>query len=154
MGSIQTGLAITNPGTSSANINFALNRLDGTATGLTGNLTVPGNGQTALFLNEIPGFASVPGPFKGVLRMQSTVPISVVGLRGRYNERSDFLITTTAPSNEASPFSNGFLYFPHLADSGGYTTQFILLSGQLTQAPAGTLELFSQTGQPLTLQFQ
>jgi len=43
--------------------------------------------------------------------------------------RNDFLITTTMPINEAVAPSTSPLFFPHFADSGGYTTQFILFSG-------------------------
>jgi hypothetical protein len=50
----------------------------------------------------------------------------VVGLRGRYNERSDFLISTTSPSSEAAP-APAQSVFPFFADGGGYTTQFVLL---------------------------
>ena len=59
-----------------------------------------------------------------------------VGLRGRYNEREDFLVTTTMPSAESAP-SSAELYFPHFVDSGGYTTQFVLCG-----TPRGFLNTF------------
>ena len=110
---------------------FELTDLNGTPTGLTGSTSVPGNGQIALFLNQIEGFESLMLPFRGVLRIStgSSSGVSVVGLRGRYNERTDFLITTTPPSNEADTASTSEFLFPHLVDSGGYTTQFVLFSG-------------------------
>jgi len=37
---------------------------------------------------------------QGFLKVTATAPISVTGVRGRYNERKDFLITTTPPRNE------------------------------------------------------
>ena len=121
--------------------------LDGTSTGLSGAITLPANGQSALFLKEIAGFASMPSTFRGVLRLSSSAPISVAGLRGRYNERGDFLISTTPPVNEnAAPPDSG-LYFPHIADAGGYTTQFVLFGGQAGQASSGTLRFFSQSGE-------
>ena len=154
VGSIQTGLAISNVSTAPATVTLTLHRLDGSSTGSTGTVNVPANGQTAFFLNQVPGFTSLPSPFRGVVRISSAMQLSVVGLRGRYNERSDFLITTTAPSNEGNTPLRATLFFPHFVDSGGYTTQFILMSGGLSQAPAGTMGLFSQTGQLLTLPFQ
>jgi hypothetical protein len=36
-------------------------------------------------------------------------------------------------------------------DAGGYTTQFILLSGGLYQSSSGTLNFFSQSGTALNL---
>jgi hypothetical protein len=77
--------------------------------------------------------------------------ISVVALRGRYNERRDFLITTLPPVNETAPASSSALYFPHIADSGGYTTQFILFSGRAGQASSGGLTFFRQSGSDWTL---
>jgi hypothetical protein len=151
VGSIQTGLAVANISTSAAIVTLELSKLDGSSTGLTGTLTVPANGQVAIFLNEIPGFASLQTPFQGVLRVSSQVPIFVVGLRGRYNERNDFLMTTTPPVNETTAASTAGLFFPHIVDSGGYTTQFILFSGQPGQSSSGTVQLFSQSGGALNL---
>ena len=88
---------------------------------------------------------------QGVLRITSPTPVSVMGLRGRYNERGDFLMSTVPPSNEASPPATTSLYMPHFVDGGGYTTQFILFSGSANQSSSGTLRFFSQTGQPLSL---
>jgi len=53
----------------------------------------------------------------------------IVGLRGRNNERDDFLITTTPPVDETAAASNALLVFPHLAVVGGYSAQFIVFSG-------------------------
>lgn len=155
-GSIQTGVAVANSSGDAVNVNFELTRLNGTSTGLNGALTVPGNGQVALFLNQIPGFQTIPVPFQGVLRIASTTQtgVSVVGLRGRTNERGDFLITTTPPVNENAPASSAELVFPHFVDGGGYTTQFILFSGSANQSADGRLRFFGQLGQPLGLKFK
>ena len=164
VGSIQTSVAITNPSANPALVTFELNRLSGVSSGLTGSTTVPGGGQVSLFLNQIPGFASLQTPFEGFLRLSSTASISVAGLRGRYNERGDFLITTTPPLIEAQccpvcsslclPPSTSPLFFPHIADSGGYTTQFILFSAQPGSSSSGTMQLFNQSGGALGLTLQ
>ena len=74
-----------------------------------------------------------------------------MGLRGRYNERNDFIITTTPPVAEDEPAVQGETFFPHIVEGSGYTTQFILFSGQPGQAGSGTLRFLSQSGQPLPL---
>ncbi len=148
---IQSGFAIANSSSSTATITFELTKLDGSSTGLTGSTTVPANGQVAKFLSEI--FQNIPQPFKGVLRISGT-GIAVVGLRGRYNQRGDFLITTTSPVDEASPVTTAEYVFPHLADGGGYTTQFILFSGTAGQNASGVVRFFDQSGQPLPLTMQ
>lgn len=151
VGTIQTGLAIANTTPGAANVTLDVFKLDGTFTGLTSTILVPGNGQIARFAHEI--FPTLPLPFQGVIRISGggTSGISVVGLRGRYNERGDFLITTTPPSNEASTASSAELLFPHLVNGGGYTTQFILFSGTSGQSSTGNLRFFKQDGTSFSL---
>jgi spore coat protein CotH len=149
-GSIQTGIAVANSTASTAAVTFELTNLDGTSTGLTGTVSVPANGQAALFLYQVPGL-TLPTSFKGVLRISGPSGIAVVGLRGRYNERGDFLITTTPPVAEDEPTSQAEMLFPHIVEGGGYTTQFILFSGKPGQASSGALKFLNQAGQPLIL---
>ena len=150
---IQTGIAIANTAASAVDVTLELNTLTGKSIGLTGMLSVPGNGQVQMFLNQIPGFENLPAPFQGVLRISTTASrgVSVVGLRSRYNERNEFLITTTSPVNESSTPISTDLLFPHLADGGGFTTQFVLFSGSSAQTASGTLQFFTQGGQTLNL---
>jgi sugar lactone lactonase YvrE len=149
--SIQTGFAVMNTSANDATITLELTKLDGSSMGLTGILTVRANGQSAVFLNQVQGLGSLPATFQGVVRLLSSSAISVIGLRGHYNERNDFLITTIPPVNEASPASNSPVFFPHIADSGGYTTQFILLG---TRPSSGTIDFLSQSGTTWNATFQ
>jgi hypothetical protein len=107
----------------------------------------------AAFLSQIPGLDQLRLPFRGLLRISSPTPIAVAGLRGRTNERGDFLIATTPPVPEGGPGS-AELFFPHFADSGGYTTQFILFSGSSGPPLSGNLRFFSQAGQALSLKLK
>lgn len=145
IGSVQTGLAIANTSGNIADVRLELTTLEGLPTGLTGTFSIEPHGQRVGFLNQIPGLASLQSPFHGILRVSSQSSISVLGLRGRYNERSDFLITTTPPSNEAASAQSA-LYFPHIVDGQGYTTQFILFSSQPGPSPNGTLSFFNPSG--------
>jgi hypothetical protein len=149
VGAIQTGFAIANVGSTPATVSLELTGLDGASTGQSTTFDVPANGQVASFLHE--KFPNLTLPFKGVMRISGTGALSVVGLRGRYNERGDFLITTTPPNSESSPASAAELLFPHLVNGGGYTTQFILFSGTAGQASGGNLKFFKQDGTPLNL---
>jgi hypothetical protein len=69
----------------------------------------------------------LPKPFKGFVRISSVdnSDLAVVGLRGRTNERADFLVTTTPPVNENSTAASHTI-FPHFADGGGFTTEFVM----------------------------
>ena len=77
MGATQSGLAIANPSSSPVSVDLELMRLDGSSTGLSTRLNLPPNGQISGFLSEISGFASLPVPFQGVLRIASAVPVAV-----------------------------------------------------------------------------
>jgi hypothetical protein len=108
---------------------------------------LPGYGHFSLFLAQL--FQGLPNTFKGILRVSTqSAGISVVGLRSHYNERGDFLITTTPPSVENAAQSSTELVLPHLPDGGGYTTEFVLFSTAPGQATSGSLLLFQQSGQP------
>jgi hypothetical protein len=148
-GNIKSGIAADNTSTASANVTFDVTDLTGVpVSGIPPvTMTLNGGEQTAKFLSDI--FPFLPSPFKGVLRITTTSSgISVVGLRTRINERGDFLITTTPPANESSSPANMPMYFPQVADGGGYTTQFILFSGTAGQISSGILQLANPDGSP------
>ncbi|HEV8129751.1 MAG TPA: SBBP repeat-containing protein [Acidobacteriota bacterium] len=151
-GPIQTGVAAANPSPNPVTVTFEATPF-GPGAPTVGTATVPGSGEIALFMSQIPGLESLSSSFQGVLRIStnSAAGVSVVGLRGRANERGDFLITTTPPVNENSAPSMVEALFPHLADGGGYTIQFILFGGSAGQSSNGILRFFRQTGQPLNL---
>jgi len=154
IGSIQTGVAIVNTSPNPTTVSIELSRLDGSSTGLSGTLLLAANSQVSQFLNSIPGLASLETPFQGVVRLSSPESISVTGLRGRYNERRDFLITTTPAVDEATASTTGVTFLPQIADGGGYTTQFIMFSGLPGQTSSGTIDLFTQDGGVWSLDFQ
>ena len=107
-----------------------------------------------MYLNQIPGFGSLPMPFKGVARISSsTGNIAVLGVRCRTNERGDFIFTTTPATNETAA-APSTIVFPHIVNGGGYTTQFITFSGTPVEPTSGNLQLFSQTGGSLSINLQ
>ena len=114
--------------------------------------SLPPSGQVARFIDEI--FESLPENFAGVLRVTSTADVTIVGLRLRYNNRGELKMTTTSPSNEMDPSTSQDRFFAHLADSVGWSTQFILFSGTAGQNSSGTLSFIDASGQPLDLSTQ
>jgi len=72
----------------------------------------------------------------------------MVAVRIRYNERNEFLMTTTPPSNEMLQAGTAEVYFPEVANGAGWTTQFILFSGVTNQATSGTLTFEQPDGNP------
>jgi hypothetical protein len=146
-GSIRTGIAIANGGNKSAVVSLELSDMAGIDLGLHTSLTLPANRQVAVFLDEIPAFSNLSTPFQGVLRLSTASPsgFSMIGLRGAYNERGDFLIATMPHIDEELSGNGRERVFPHIVNGGGYTTQFILMSPMAT---SGEVRFFSQSGSP------
>ena len=65
IGSLQTGIAIANPGTGTASVVFELNTLSGTSTGLTGSLSLPAGGQTACVSEPNSGLRDIDDSVSG-----------------------------------------------------------------------------------------
>jgi hypothetical protein len=150
VGSIQSGIAIANPSASPVSVTLNLTDLSGAALATT-TFTLGANSQIAQFLNQLFASANLPQSVQGMLEIKTSGPgVAAAGLRGRYNERSDFLITTTPMLDESVAIS-GAQYFPHFADGGGYTTQFVLFSGTAGQTASGSLVFFAQDGTSLAI---
>jgi len=150
---ISTGVAVANATTIPVTVNFELSTLAGGTPILGGRITIPGDGQIAKFLDEIPGLEKLPLPFQGILRISAAFSpgIAVLGLRTRYNENKDFLMTTIPATSENALVSTAEVVFPHFVDNGGFSTQFILFSGYKGQQSSGQIRFFGQNGQPLDL---
>jgi len=146
--SIQSGIAIANPAAEPVRVQLDLSSTGGSRSA---TLELPAYGHTAIFLKEIPGFADLPDSLRGVLRISTSNAggLSAVALRGRYNERGDFLISSTPPGLEGMQTEE--LVFPHLVDGGGYSTQFVLFNASGVATNDGSLLLYSRSGQPLAL---
>lgn len=94
---------------------------------------------------------TLPADFSGLLRVSSVFDVSVIALRFRVNELGELKVTTTTPSNETAAATSKDRFFAHLADSAGWTTEFILFNGTAGQAASGTLSFFDAAGQALAL---
>ena len=150
-GSIRTGLAITNATDTVNTVTLEVTGLDGSMPMAVApaTLSLPASGQTARFIDEI--FDSLPDNFSGVLRVTSTADVAIVGLRLRINDRDELKMTTTPPSIETDASTNmADKFFPHIVDSAGWSTQFILFSGTAGQT-SGTLSFFDTAGEPWDL---
>jgi trimeric autotransporter adhesin len=127
-GSHNTGLAIANIGSSSGYIVIRAFLLDGASeVGYSqAPLLLAGNSHDAKFANQY--INGLPEGFKGVLDISSAIPFAALTTRFLYNERYDSLMTTfpTADANQAAPSP---IVFPHIADGGGYATEFIMIGG-------------------------
>ena len=147
-GSIRSGLAIANTTITTNTMTLEVTHVDGSLAVPPATRALPPSGQIARFIDEI---VTLPDNFFGVLRVTSTGDVAVVGLRLRINENGELKMTTTPPSNKTGPSTTADMFFPHIADSGGGGTQFILFSGTEGQASAETLRFIDASGRPLDL---
>jgi hypothetical protein len=151
VGDVQSALAITNNSSAAANVTLQLVHLDGTLAGIAASYEVAALGRQAKMLAELFPNQTLPNPFRGVLRITTTSSsISAVSLRIRVNENADYVLTATPASDEATPVT-GEVFFPHLADGGGFTTQFVLFSPTAGQTINGTLRFVDSSGESLDL---
>jgi hypothetical protein len=149
-GQLQTGIAINNDSTSSATVILELRDSAGQPAGASATLVIPAFGQHSRFLREIPEFAKVPFPFRGTLRISTAASggVSVVAIRGRSNERADFLfsslpLATEVETNDVAPQR----MFPLIGAGGGYGSELALFTDAGT-ASSGAIVVVSQTGAP------
>ena len=141
--SIQTGVAIAN----TSDVEVTVRTVIGPGTFLptnVGEITIPPRGQTSLFLDQIPGLERQPASLQGVVRFEASAPIAIVGLRGHYNERGDFLMAAMSAVQEGSVSEPR--YFPHFADGGGYQTEIILFGIDPASSAAGEILFTSPVG--------
>jgi hypothetical protein len=149
VGAIQSSIALANPSDAPSNVVIQMRSLDGTLLRQSPVLQVPPNNQVALFLNQIPGFETLAAPFEGVLSITSREGITATAFISVENEQGDTLFTTTGPLSEDAGMQQ--VIFPHIAEGGGYTTQFVVIGGMSGQGSAGVLRFFTEQGTPLNL---
>jgi hypothetical protein len=153
IGTYSTGVAIADTSGAGGTVTFDLYTTAGTPTGLSQTFQVPAFGQISKFIGDI--FQGLPLPFQGILRVTtSSSSISAVALRIRYNERNEFLMTTTPPANEDTTTTIAEFDFPHILNGGGFTTQFILFSGAAGQTSSGNLKFLRSDSSNLSLNVQ
>jgi hypothetical protein len=129
-------------------VGYELVKLDGTPSGVAGELVIASNGQTVLFVGQFPGASDLQLPFRGVLRLSSATPIAALAIRGRYNERGEFLLSTTPPVDpESVPEEDTFI--PQLVDGAGYSTEIVIHDLVGNGGVSGDIYFFDQDGQPI-----
>jgi len=148
-----SAFAFANPQAQPIDIGFTLLGTDGRPM-VSGTIPLPANGQKPLFADELPGAGTLPQTFRGMLRITAPAGarVAAIGLRSRYNERGDFLLSTTMPHQDST--SQTELFVPHFAQGGGYNTQFVLLSTPISAAANGLIRFLTQAGQPMTIPVQ
>ncbi len=154
---INTGIAVVNSGTTTANVTYALRDVNGD-TITVGAGTIAGTSHFAKFIDQFgdiaAGFA-LPDDFQtaiqfGSLDISSDQPLSILAVRMTTNQRNDVLYTTTPVADLTHVLSEDPIYFAQFADGGGYTSSLILLNTS-AGAESGSLQILDNNGEPITV---
>ncbi len=149
---INTGLAIVNAGASTATVTLQLRDLQGNLLA-SGTFQVNAYGHLSKYVDEFsPGFV-LPQNFAtaygfGTLEISSDQPVSILALRSTLNQRSEYLFTSTPVADLTSDQASTDLYFPQIADGGGYQTNLILMNTS-DASESGTIFFLDDSGSPL-----
>jgi len=149
------GIAIVNPGATTANVTMALRRgSDGTVTGVR-TIAVNSHQQVAQYISEL--FANVPDmppDFDGSLSIASDNPVAIMGLRFRGATFSTIPITSLSnpiPMLQIATAVGGAnaVILPQFAAGGGWSSK-IVMSNTTAVPMTVRVDLFKADSTPLT----
>jgi hypothetical protein len=147
-GTVNAGLAIANPNSTVATIQFDFTDASGNPAGA-GTTYIGANQQIAQFLDQSPFHVYSTTTFQGTFSFTSDVPVAVIALRGLTNERGEFLMSTLPVVDTTSP-NNGTVVLPHFADGGGWMTQ-VLMVNPTDNPMMGSLQFADPLGTPVNV---
>jgi len=151
------GLAIANGSGTAATITLTLRDDDGTMVGSPASIPVPAAQQIARFVTELFPSTTIGPAFRGSVDVQSSVPVSLTGLRFSGIEFSTVPIVasgvagipqrTLASGQVGGPTA---VMFPQFAMSGGWATAFSLVN-TTSNTISGRIDIFDTSGNPMTV---
>lgn len=154
--SVNTGIGIVNKGSNAAHLTFILRDERGAVVEV-GHGTLPVGNHRAVFIDQLSQLApdfTIPVGFAstgaGTLQIQSDQPVSVVALRLTTNQRGETLMTSLPVADETRTLPGTTIYYPQVADGGGYQTEFVLMNpAGISQT--GQIRFYTDEGAPLTV---
>jgi hypothetical protein len=150
---INTGIAVINYGAFTARVTYTLRNANGIAIA-TGKGTIAAGNHFAKFIDQLDevakDFVFPPNLQFASLDIISDLPLSVLALRMTTNQRRDPLFTTIPLADMDQPLMNTPIYFPQIADGGGWATSLILLNTS-SSAENGVFEFLDNKGLPLVV---
>ena len=142
---INTGFAAVNQGAATASLTLTLRDPNG-QTLTAGSLTVEPHSHVAKFIDQL-GLNLPSGFTSGSLEVASNLPVSILALRLTTNQRGETLLTTTPIADLTQPAPVGSLFFPQMADGGGYRTTIMLLNTS-GNTVSGKINFYDDGGLP------
>lgn len=149
------GVAIANPGGTSAQITITLYGVNGDAVGTPATFSIPAGGQIARFVTELLPSTTLGAAFRGSINVQGSTPVSIIGFQF---SGAQFSTVTVPVSNPAAIPANGpvggpnAIMFPQFVMSAGWATALDLLNNTSTPM-TGRVDVFDPSGNPLAVQW-
>ena len=139
------GVAIANPGYSSSTITITLRYPDGSSAGGPVTMILPERHQAARFLSDaLPD--SIPMVFTGSVRIESTAPVALLGVRF-----SGSTFSVVPFTSRRLPMDGGAaLIFPQIAMGGGWATAIELLNNR-DETITGRIDVLDTAGNPMSI---
>jgi len=136
------GVAVANSSGVPASIVIALRDDDGTPVGTPVSLTIQNAHQFAKFVTELFPASAFGAALRGTLAIQSTTPVSIVGLRFSGTEFSTIPVPPAVST--ASP---GTIVFPQFAMGGSWATTVVVMN-PTDSTISGRINIFDPDGNP------
>jgi sugar lactone lactonase YvrE len=139
----QTGVAIVNPSSLTANLTLTLMDRNGNVQD-TQSRTLPAGNHLAIFANEL--FSTVGDGFTGLMEIRSSVEVASITLKLTVNPRGDLVLTTLPVADLTRLSSATTLIFPQIAIGGAFSTRLIFISTDTAAAATGRLSFLQEDG--------
>ena len=141
----QSGVAIANRGTVSADVVFILQDRFGVEQDRVTE-TVPAGGHLARMAQEL--FPTLELGFSGLIEIQSPVPVAPITLQLTFNTRGELVMTTLPVADLTQATTTSLLVFPHIVIGSGFETRLVFLNGE---AAGVGIEFFASNGTAMTV---
>jgi phosphodiesterase/alkaline phosphatase D-like protein len=160
-------VAITNPGSTTNAVTLTLRDENGFVLGSPAVVSIPAHQQVAKFVSDVFGTDIISNGLRGSLRMVSSSPFAVIGVRyegavfsalpvavnaGVPGVPSIALTAGSTPNVPAAGTVGGTtaIIVPQFVNAGGYATQIALVNNT-NSTLVGRIDLFDPSGNPLAI---
>ena len=128
-GAFNTAIALVNPNDQETTINFFFTdafRDEGDRDFGAGVLTLEPNAQMARFISEEP--FNFESGVRATMTFTSSLPVAAIAVIEFISFRGEALYSTLPVTDISGPQSTDTVFLPHFAESGGWSTDFILIN--------------------------
>jgi subtilase family serine protease len=139
------GVAMVSSGSVTNTVTLTLRDVNGNTTGNPVTISLAPQHQLARFVNELFSSTVVGSSFLGSLRIQSSSPLGVLGLRFTGVEFSTLPVAVNSTSGPSTP-----LLLPQFAMGGGWATQLALVNNNGATI-SGRIDIFDASGNPMVV---